>query len=144
SRSSRPLTGSTAGINADTKGAGDEEKSRRRNEHSKDEAAQKVAQREQSLPLSPVAGQSSGRFRLDHGFKGSRNRLQCGHKAAPETFTAAIGPEVERNWSQVMKCLWSCAGIAPETTRRDAGEGSGSTSMRASFRVGCRIARPEI
>jgi len=50
------LTGSTAGINADTKGAGDEEKSRRRNEHSKDEAAQKVAHREQAIPLPHVAG----------------------------------------------------------------------------------------
>jgi len=39
----------------------------------KDEAAQKVAQREQASPLSPVDGQSSGRFGLDHGLKDSSN-----------------------------------------------------------------------
>ena len=36
--------------------------------------AQRVACREQASPLSPVAGQSSGRSPLDHGFKGSLPR----------------------------------------------------------------------
>ena len=144
SRSSRPLTGSTAGINADTKGAGDEEKSRRRNEHGKDEAARKVAQREQASPLSPVTGQSSGRFGPDHGLKDSSNGFNVDlglRQILHSSDRSGVGRELA---SGNEMSLVVCAGVAHETTRRDAGEGSGSTSVRASFRVGCRISRPEI
>jgi hypothetical protein len=93
SRLSRPLTGSTAGINADTKGAGDEEKSRRRNEHSEDEAPRRKSHDGNRLlryRKSPAAFPTVRAALLPEG---SRNRLQCGHVAAPEIFMAAIGPQ---------------------------------------------------
>ena len=131
SRSSRPLTGSTAGINADTKGAGDEKKAEGEM-NTRMKPAQRVACREQASPLSPVAGQSSRRSALDHGFKGRLPRLQWGHEAATETFTAAIGPEPVRNRRQVTKYLCLRDAVS-HLKRRDAT----AISMRNAGKTAC-------
>jgi len=143
SRSSRPLTGSTAGINADTKGAGDEEKSRRRNEHSKDEAAQKVAQREQASPLSEIAAQSSGRSGRDDGFEGSLHGFNA-DIGLRQMLHGSDRSGACMEWASGNEILWLCAPASHLNYERDAGEGRGSTCVRASFRVGCRSSPPEV